>query len=324
MPPAPRSELSIFVLNVGQADTQVVRTPEGRIVVVDAVRPAKVKALLHDLGLQTGEPIDELILTHPHSDHYSGASGLIEEFGARSVSLSPFWHHTGWGANGYRALVNRIEEDGIPVKFVSGYNRLYTDDLLEEDGNSTTEREQVPYLEILGPPNSLVRPIAHKVETNHMSIMVRLVWGKFAMVMAGDAQMENWGAFDREGMLEGACDVLAAAHHGSKNGTQWERLQVLDPKYVIVSSDPLAQHDIPDAIGCAIFREYVNKRPGSVVPMTYDSGTIEVEVKPTGSFRVFRFQDRQEGYDDVDLSKRTSLTRSTNPTNWDQELARKL
>jgi len=324
-----QTSLSLYVLSVGQADTQVVRTPQGRIIVIDAVKPAKVKKLLHDLGLAAGDPIDELILTHPHSDHYIGADGLLEEFGARSISLSPFWHHEGWGPNGYRVLINRIERDGIPVQFVSGYNRIYPDDMIETTTSASgstvaSARQGVPYLEVLGPSNSLLRPIEDRAAfgTNHVSLIVRLVWNEFAMVFAADAQMENWGDFDREGMVTSSCRAISAAHHGSKNGTQWERLQMLSPSVVIVSSDPMAAHDIPDAIGCAIFREYARQQASSIVAMTFDTGTIEIEVQPTGSHAVFSYG---EGYAaDIDLAQRQPLTRNNNPTDWDAELQRKL
>ena len=331
MPVPAQPNLSIYVMSVGQADTQIVRTPQGRIVVIDAVKPAKIKQFLHDLGLTQSEPIDELILTHPHSDHYSGADGLLEEFGARSVTLSPFWHDHGWGSNGYRVLVNRLEADDIPVQFVSGYNRVYPDDLIQTTPGATASsdpvasaRADVPFIEILGPSNSLVRPIEKKsaFATNHLSIMVRLVWNGFSMVFAGDAQMENWADFDREGMIIDPCRVLSAAHHGSKNGTQWERLQILDPSVVVVSSTPLGGHHIPDAIGCAIFREYEEKRGSSLVTMTHDTGTIEIEVRPTGTHNVFHYGEDYR--DDVDLTRRASLTRANNPTDWDAELARKL
>jgi competence protein ComEC len=329
--PIPESDrLHIYVLNVGQADTQIVRTPQGKIVVIDAVKPAKVKAFLRGLGLTDDEPIDHLIITHPHADHYGGAEGLINTFGARSVSLSPFWHDHGWGSNGYRVLVNRLESDGIPVQFVSGYQRIYPDDLIDlvpQDGNADDQgipRETVPFIEVLGPPNSLIQSIAGKsaFDTNHLSLMARVTWDRFSMVFAGDAQMENWAAFDREGMLESSCKVLSTAHHGSMNGTQWERLQILSPRVVIVSSDPDGRHDIPDVVGCAIFREYATKEDRAVVCLTSDTGTIEIRARSSGTHTQQQF--REDAGDDVDLSQGQSLTATSNPTDWDDQLRRKL
>jgi competence protein ComEC len=326
MPPAARPELSVYVLNVGQADTQVIRSPEGRIVVVDAVKPSKLKRFLKDIGLQRGEPIEELIITHAHTDHFTGASGLLTEFDVQSVSLAPFWHHDGWGSNSYRTLVNRIEAEGIPVRFVSGYERIYPDDLIDDSDSHPTARTEVPYIEILGPSNALVEPLEGQrgFERNHLSIMARVVWGEeFSMVLAGDAQMENWSAFDREGMLRSRCRVLSSAHHGSMRGTQWERLERLNPKVVLVSSDPMAQHDIPDAIGCAIFREYEEKTPHSIVAMTSYTGTVEIEVESGGTdFTTYAYGDGST--QNVSLGNRAELTRATNTTDWDFELSRKL
>jgi hypothetical protein len=44
------------------------------------------------------------------------------------------------------------------------------------------------------------------------------------MVNSGDTQMESWSSFDQERMLEDKCQVPGAAHHGSANGIQWERI----------------------------------------------------------------------------------------------------
>ncbi len=79
-----------------------------------------------------------------------------------------------------------------------------------------------PYLEFLGPTNNMIKTLeeAKEFNTNHLSIMTRLTWGNFGMIITGDAQMENWSFFDEERLLEGRCQVLRASHHGSKNGTQ--------------------------------------------------------------------------------------------------------
>ena len=68
--------LEIYILNVGQADTAIIRTPNDKIIVIDAVRPGKVKSLLQALH-PAGPEISHLILTHPHFDHYSGVSNLL-------------------------------------------------------------------------------------------------------------------------------------------------------------------------------------------------------------------------------------------------------
>jgi competence protein ComEC len=317
------SELTVYVLNVGQADTSVIRTPGERIIVIDAVCPPKLRHVLERLDVSKGGEIEALVITHPHHDHYRGGGMLLDDYDVRSVYLAPFWYEAGWGAESYKALFNRIEEGDSPVYFVAGYGRVYPDDFATDQGESTEIREDVPYLELLGPPNGVLAELERHgaCGTNHLSVMARLTWKKFSMVFAADAQMENWASFDREGMLDRGCDVLKAAHHGSKNGTQWERLARLEPGLVIVSSEPYGQHHIPDAIGCAVLKEY--QESGKLVTMTRDAGTVEVVAKPTGSYKAYRYQDGKSD-DTLNGAKRKLMRSKHRLPHWGQLLEEKL
>lgn len=269
--------LEIYILNVGQADTAVIRTPNDKLIVIDAVRPRKIKALLQTLQ-PAGPEITHLILTHPHFDHYSGVSNLLRTFPVRRVTLAPFWYLP--GTPGYHQIINRIQEAEIPLNFLSGYDRYYP------DGGTYPIYENQPYVELLGPPNNILEELYENnvLTPNHLCIITRVTYGAFNMVLAADAQMENWAYYDREGMLDQRCDVLKAAHHGSRNGIQWERLARLSPSLVIVSSDPEKGHHLPDVIGSVIFLEY-DREAGKRVTLTRDTGTIKITVTSPGNGR---------------------------------------
>ncbi len=266
--------LAIYLLNVGQADTSVIQTPAGNIVVIDAVSPKKLTDLLSQLR-PDGE-IAQLIITHPHDDHYRGADGLLDKFHVQRVTLPPFGQEP--GPTGYHAIINRLSELQVPTRFLCGYERLYP------DGGTYPEYEDSLLLELLGPSNGTLDELARSntLEPNHLSIISRLCYGEFTMVFAADAQMENWQHFDEEGLLEEKCDVLRAAHHGSKRGSQWERIERLGPSLVVVSSDPNGEHDLPDLVGSAIFLEF-SKQEGQAAVLTYTSGTIKIEVSDPGT-----------------------------------------
>ncbi|MDF1514918.1 MAG: hypothetical protein P1S60_14000, partial [Anaerolineae bacterium] len=143
-------------------------------------------------------------------------------------------------------------------------------------------------------PNNILADLHEsKVLTpNHLCIITRVTYGAFSMVLAADAQMENWAHYDREGMLAQRCDVLKAAHHGSRNGIQWERLSRLAPSLVIVSSDPEKGHHLPDVIGSVIFLEY-DRDMGKRVALTRDTGTIKITVgsPENGRYEVAAYGD---------------------------------
>lgn len=295
--------LEIYVLNVGQADTSIIRTPLHNIIIIDAVKPKKVRNLLDKI--KPGGEISHLIVTHPHDDHYGAVQSMLKHYDVQKVTLSPFWYYRE-EKPGYNVIINKVLEKKIPVGFLSGYERNYP------DGGEFKDLKNRPCLELLGPPNDILEDVvdSEAFNENHLSIIARLTYGKFSMVFAADAQMENWAHYDREGMLEEKSDVLKAAHHGSQRGTQWERLERLSPKQVIVSSDPESGHNLPDLIGSVTFLEYARKQNHRVA-LTSETGTIKIVVqKPTGRYKVMSYREAPE--DNILPGQETALP----PTDW--------
>jgi len=307
--------LHVYVLSVGQGDTTVVVSPGGNVIIIDATRPGKVLKLLHDLD--GNGAIEHLVVTHPHFDHYSGCNRLARELRIQQATVAPFWHEFGMGPQTYRQLIVHLAEQETKVTFLSGYGRWYPDGAMTTSPNGQDPKidPDKPFLELLGPTNGLVRNLetANVFETNHLSIMSRLTWRNFRMISAGDAQMENWEFFDHERMMEDKCRVLRAAHHGSANGTQWERIDRLSPSQVLVSSDPESTHDLPDLCGAAVFAEF-DRADGRIAVITKDTGTIHLKVTATGHRTLRMHGDLPD--EEVDLAAATALTQASNPTDW--------
>jgi beta-lactamase superfamily II metal-dependent hydrolase len=315
MTATPDGNLHVYMLSVGQADTSVIVSPEGTVIVIDATRPGKTRQLLDDLGFNG--TIEHLIITHPHDDHFSGGNNLAKNLTIEHATVAPFWHEFGMGPMTYRRLIGRLEAQGTNVTFLSGYSRWYLDNALMDDpaGGDPVIDPDAPYLELLGPTNGLVRLLedANIFNTNHLSIMSRLAWRNFRMISAGDAQMENWSFFDQERLMEERCHVLKAAHHGSMNGTQWERIDRLDPRELIVSSDPAGRHHLPDLVGAANLTKF-DSMDRRMAVLTRDSGSIHLTVTAGGdrTFECFG----EDPADDVDLGAPRALDQHTNPTDW--------
>ena len=308
MPINTNGHIWIFCLNVGQADTTIVVTPEGRLIIIDAVKPDKMERLLSDLGFGLNDRIDHLVVTHPHSDHYSGVQRLVNNYDIDHVTLSSLWQYDE-NKPGYNNIINLIDDKDMPATFLSGYMQYYPDDTPFRDPTT-------PCLELLGPSNRLIQDLqqANKLNTNHRSVMARLQWHGFSMVIAADAQMENWANFDAEQMLDCPCDVLRTAHHGSPRGTQFERIERLAPEFVIVSSNPNHDDHLPDLIGCATFVKYESKSSQPVVALTNETGSIKFDVDSGGAYTAYRYGEGM--YDNIDLGAGQPLTSASNPTDW--------
>lgn len=306
--------LHIYMLSVGQADTTLIVSPEGKLIIIDARRPGKIIDLLNQLGFDG--TIEHLIITHPHGDHFSGANRLALDFDVLEATVAPFWHEFGMGPPTYRQLMGRLDARGANVTFLSGYSRWYPDGAMTipEAGQYPEIDHGAPYLELLGPTNGLVRMLedANVFEANHLTIMSRLTWGNFMMVSAGDAQMENWAFFDHERLLEERCQVLRTAHHGSSNGTQWERIDRLSPSLVVISSDPASKDELPDLGSTAIFAKF-DHEDGQMAVITQDSGTIHLTVDGAANRTLVRYDDPPGS--DVILMP-IELDEGSNPTDW--------
>lgn len=314
MPVNTNGQMWIYCLNVGQGDTTVVITPGNRVLVFDATRGAKILNLLDDLGVTSADPIQHILVSHPHHDHYSGTEPLLNAFQTvRGLTLSSMRRVTDTTPS-YNNIINTAVAKDIQINFLSGYAQLYP------DGNPVTNPDTL-VVELLGPSNQFIDDLfeAKTLDTNHYSIITRLNWQGFRMIIAGDAQMETWGYFDREKMMTSSCAVLRAAHHGSANGTQFERVDRLSPGLVVVSSDPHAKDDIPDLIGAAAFLRYAGRSSNPLVALTDNpdavkTGTIKIEVSPSGRYDVFHYGDRKE--QNVNLANAMPLTPANNPTDW--------
>lgn len=316
MPVDTQGNMWIFTLNVGQGDTTIIITPGNRVVLIDAVNPSKIIDLLAKLGMGQSEPIEHLVITHPHFDHYSAAQRILTTYPVEAVTLSSIWRYTD-NRPGYNNVINTVVRKNIPLNFLSGYTQIYP------DGNPIADPGTIK-IEMLGPSNQFIEDLFHAgtLDTNHYSIISRVELGRFRMVIAADAQMENWAHFDREKLLDSSCTVLRGAHHGSANGTQYERINRLSPRYLITSSDPDGKDQLPDLIGSAVLMRYASDSSSPVVSLTFDSGTIKLDVSPSGSYDAFFHGDAVD--DQVDLSSAQALKAASNPTDWKALTLRKL
>jgi len=77
----PRTVLTVFVCGPGFGESVVVALPERGWLVIDGARASSgfPAAELLDRFRRDDEPIDAVVLTHPHADHYAGIVELLDD-----------------------------------------------------------------------------------------------------------------------------------------------------------------------------------------------------------------------------------------------------
>ncbi len=203
------AELSVEVLDVGQGDSILIRSPEGKVALVDAGPSKAVVNLLKQKGVKA---IDLVVLTHHHSDHYGGMSEVIREFKPR-VFLATNSSHT---TSSYLKLLQLVRDEGM---------RSITP--------TTTVRKIGLGSVVL---NVLPQPPDNTQEENDNSIGIRVEYGNFSALMTGDSEERSRAYWERNcPSLVRDCTILKLAHHGSRNGTDTKWLDVVRPEQAVVS-----------------------------------------------------------------------------------------
>ena len=207
--PASKS-ITVEVLDIGQGDSILIRSPEGKTALIDAgpSRDAALKLLKHK-GVTS---IDLVAISHHHSDHYGGMEQVLRAYKPRYFLSSESGHATKM----YLKLLKAVEEEGITAVAPT----------------SKPRRIQLGSAEITIFPQA---PEDRKEENNN-SIGLRLQYGNFSMLMTGDSETS-----ERKWWIQGHpelvrdCTILKLAHHGSRNGTDLRWLQLVKPELAVAS-----------------------------------------------------------------------------------------
>ncbi|SMD13147.1 ComEC/Rec2 family competence protein [Sporomusa malonica] len=206
--------LTVKVLDVGQGDAILIRTKEQVALIDTGDVPARDKlvSMLKSQGIST---IDKLIITHPHADHIGGAAVVFENFTVKQVYDSG----QKTTSNLYKQYLTQIQRKKIPFAVVSAGEMI---DL----GSSTV-------LKVLAPEQPFIG--GSEPDLNNNSIVAKLVYGNFSMMLTGDAERESEERMLKKGAAALTSTVLKSGHHGSKTSSSLPFLQAVSPEAALIS-----------------------------------------------------------------------------------------
>lgn len=249
-------DLRIYFLNVGQGDSILVITPDGKSMVYDGGRNKDRAAdLITGYGVTR---LDLAVASHADADHIGGLEGI-------ALRLKPkvFLNN---GIPATTQVYQRVLQAMIQV----GAQGIVVSERVISLGNSVK-------LQVFNTP-----PGMGADDQNAHSIGVLLQYGAFRAFFGGDSESnteQGWLSLYRP--LLGNLDVYKAAHHGSKSNDIPEFLNWLRPQDVVIGvGTPNAYgHPTPEALAL-----YQSVRAG--IWRTDQNGTVLINVKADGSYTV--------------------------------------
>ena len=214
-----RGMLEITAIDVGQGDSILVITPDGRTLLIDAGGHLGPQLSEFDFGEDVVSPylwsrgitrLDAVALTHAHQDHIGGMRSVLRNFRPRELWL---------GINPPNAALDEVlataRSHGIPV-----IQHCAGDDF--NFGGAG--------IQVLAPPRDW-RPRARPA--NNDSLVMQVSYGSTSALLAGDAERQ---VERRLAASAPHADVLKVAHHGSATSTTPELLSAVAPRYAVISS----------------------------------------------------------------------------------------
>ncbi|MBQ1820642.1 MAG: MBL fold metallo-hydrolase [Clostridia bacterium] len=207
--------LSVTMIDVGQGDSILLVSPEGRTMLVDAGPSDAFSNISDELQKRGVSSLDVVVATHPHDDHIGSMASVLDAYpvGAFYTIAEDL------PTDACIAMRAALERNGCPVSFA-------------EAGMT------IPWAESC--TVTVLNPIASyadaETEMNDLSVVLHVRYGDTAVLLTGDAEekAEN-RMLDTLPASMLRADVLKLGHHGSSTSTSAAFFLAVDPDYAVAS-----------------------------------------------------------------------------------------
>jgi competence protein ComEC len=281
-------------MDVGQGDSILVRTPEGKHILIDGGgtlsfhKPGedwKIRRDPYEVGRKLLVPLlkkrgvhqlDMLILTHQDADHSGGLQAVLEQIPVKQF----LFNGTLKPNESIKKLFRTALKRNIP--------------LIAADPNQFITIEAGTNIQFLYPFQAGNDQIRIQAQQNNQSLVFLLQMEETKWLFTGDMEMgaeaillKAWreGTENPPSVANVSIDVLKVAHHGSKTSSTEEWLHYWNPRYAVISVGAINSYGHPSKEVI----ERLNEHKISVF-RTDQMGEVQIGVRKGALFERIKLQ----------------------------------
>lgn len=207
----------VYMLNVGQGDSFLIESKEGKRILIDGGKNTQALSELSKIIPFGNRSIDVVIATHTDADHIGGLPLILSRYDVGLFITTEALSDT----SSVKELYKILEKKKIPAYYV----RYGMDILLgAEEGVKEV-------FSILFPDRN-----TKGWNTNTASVTGRLLIGKRSVLFTGDAPSSVEDFLAKAIPQKVQADILKVGHHGSKTSTSQFFLSIVKPQLALVSA----------------------------------------------------------------------------------------
>ncbi len=221
-------------LDVGQGSATVIHCKDPNFtMLVDTGEQGNDGVIREELKKLGVRHLDDVVLTHPHSDHVGSFPELAKSDLSIKYVVMPLVDPDRLGEDTalYRVVLGAIRSADATIVTAKPGKRITVN-------SKKTDHKVV--IEFLGPVGG---PEAQTDNLNNRSIFMKVTYGDVSVLITGDGEYQEemdvieW-LDSEEGKasgITGQATILVAGHHGSYSSSSRRFLAVVQPKYGIIS-----------------------------------------------------------------------------------------
>lgn len=250
--PVSETELKAVFLNIGQGDAALIKFPNAQTMLVDCGKDAAILAALGRNLPWHERNLDYLVVTHPHADHYAGCIDVLQNYRVGTIITNGYGGETNQLLSLFEQAI--VAEQKIDNAVITTVSKPHTFEI-----SSTTINFFYPDHDLSRDPRI---PREKNLDTNDTSLVFKITFGNQDILLTGDMEkpLEKYLLQQKQNHLE--AEILKIGHHGSDSSSSQEFLEVVRPKFCIISSGEGNSYGHPHGVtlrrlermGCQVLR----------------------------------------------------------------------